>query len=55
MNSNKQHEGLQLQGIEEVSHLTARVADLERKVSVLRKESDVSVTKLWLQIIADDV
>ena len=60
-NRDKQQECLQLQDIgvntdtdEEVSMLTSRVAQLEREVSILYKESDLSVNKFQLQTIAGD-
>ena len=39
---------------EEVSMLTSRVAQLEREVSILCKESDLSVNKFQLLTIAGD-
>ena len=60
-NSDKQQECLQLQDIgvntdtdEEVSMLTSTVAQLEREVSILHKESDLSVSIFRLQTSAGD-
>ena len=39
---------------EEMSKLTARVAELEREVSILRRDSDLNHTKFRLQTIASD-
>ena len=58
----EQQECLQIQEIgvntdvndEEVSKLTARVAELEKEVSILRRDSDLGVTKFRLQSIAGD-
>ena len=54
-NSNKQQECLQLQDIgvnTDTDEVVSVVAQLEREVSILCKESDLSVNKFRLQTIA---